>query len=452
MGLVVFRRRALGVVAGLWLGAVPVWAQSQPPAAQGTEPPPERVGRAFRPLFGPDGMSRQSLHSIDLSLNGEAALDNAPFASSAAVTTADRAYRDAYTGGVTLSYARRGGVVQFGASVGTTVPYYPDLEDVPVGGAYTASVNMGVTGRRTMFMTSASYSHLPYFTIMYDAATSPGGLGSALDFAAAQEPVNRVTAGANLRRELGRFTSGAVSYTRTGGLFTEQDRGSSSDAASVSIDREWSRSFHSSLGYSFFYIDYTGSVSREPTTGHGGELGVTYAPRTRRGRTTSVSASAGVSRIDNSRDQSLRPHWNVRVHRSIVGTWSASASYGRQMRAYEVLAEPVWADTANLSFGGALGRRVSAGLSGFYSDGQSSGSRSVRFLTGSAHVRVALIANAALDAGYVYVNYRFPPGYNVPEGMPLTMERHRVQVGVSFWLPIARFGRPPAVRGSSASQ
>jgi hypothetical protein len=452
MGTGLLRRRLLGLLAGAWLGAAPVWVQAQAPAAQGTEPPPERIGRPFRPLFGPDGASRQSLHSIDLSLNGNAALDNAPFSGGSGAAVTDGTLRDAYTGGATLSYARRGGMVQLGASVGTTVPYYPDLEDVPVGGAYTASVSLGVTGRRSTLMTNASYSHLPYYTIMYEAASSLGGLGGALDFAAADEAVNRVTAGATLQHQLGRFTSGAASYSRTGGLFADQDRGASSNSASLSIDREWSRSLRSSLGYSFFYIDYTGRVSGDPTTGHGGEVGVTYAPRSRRGGTTSFGANAGVSRIDSRRDQSLRPHWSLRVNRSIVGSWSASASYNRQMRAYEVLDEPIWADTANVSIGGAVGRRLSLGVSGFYSDGEASGSRSIRFLTGSAHARVALLANAALDASYIYVNYRFPPGYNVPEGMPLTMERHRVQVGVSFWLPIARFGRPPAVRSLSASQ
>jgi hypothetical protein len=61
-------------------------------------------------------------------------------------------------------------------------------------------------------------------------------------------------------------------------------------------------------------------------------------------------------------------------------------------------------------------------------------------------MRFALTANIGLDLGYVYMNYRFPEGYSLPTGMPRTLERNRVQAGVSFWLPVARWGRAAAAR------
>jgi hypothetical protein len=61
--------------------------------------------------------------------------------------------------------------------------------------------------------------------------------------------------------------------------------------------------------------------------------------------------------------------------------------------------------------------------------------------SGSARLQVALATFVALTADYIYYRYDFPAGYDLPAGMPSRMDRQRVQVGASFWLPVVRAGR-----------
>ncbi len=55
-------------------------------------------------------------------------------------------------------------------------------------------------------------------------------------------------------------------------------------------------------------------------------------------------------------------------------------------------------------------------------------------------MQVALAAFVAIDAQYIYYRYDFPAGYNLPAGMPPRMNRQRLQLGASFWLPLVRAG------------
>jgi hypothetical protein len=254
-----------------------------------------------------------------------------------------------------------------------------------------------------------------------------------------------------VRQEFGRRTSGGVSYSRSGGILFEDGRNSKADSVAASLEREWSRTVKMTTGYVFTRSEYESPSASTLLKEHGGDVGLSYSPRSRRNALTTLSANAGVSRVDDGVQVKVRPRWSVRGQRTIGGSWGASVSYERRLQTLDVLAAPTWGDVVSANVGGALGTRVSMGFGGNYSDGEASGGEPIRMLTATAGMRVALTANIGINLGYVYMNYRFPEGYDLPTGMPRTLERNRVQVGVSFWVPVARWGRMPA-RGANANQ
>jgi hypothetical protein len=444
MGILTNGFRAAWMVAGLMLVTTPAWAQLTqfPSAAPAT--PGDRPARPFRPLFGPESTGRQSLHTIDLSLAFEGAADNALFndtATGPAPSVGGGDYNQAYTAGASLAYARNGQKLTLGASVGTFLPYYPVLPDASLDPAYSAHLTLGAKGRRTSLTGGLDYSRFPYYTFVFDSSLTSGGLGGPLDFSAAATPLERASVNATLRQEFGRKTSGAVSYGQSAGLFEDESRDTRNRSASASLERQQTRSIKMTAGYSVSAGSYDRGDATTSTNGQGGDIAILWAPRPRRGRSTSLSASAGLYSFDNGSGPMTRMQWALRAQRTITGTWSAGAEYSRRLRAYDILSTPTWADVVSAQISGQPHRRVNLGVSANYSEDLDSARESIRFVAGTVRFRFALTNNAALDVGGTYVNYRFPEGYDLPAGMWLAQERVRAQIGLSLWIPVARFGR-----------
>jgi hypothetical protein len=92
---------------------------------------------------------------------------------------------------------------------------------------------------------------------------------------------------------------------------------------------------------------------------------------------------------------------------------------------------------------GWFGRRVNVSVAAAYYSGRDVAGQNDQYDTYSATARVrwALASFAALTADFMTYRYHYPPGYNLPAGMPSRFDRRRLQVGATFWAPILRAGR-----------
>ena len=92
---------------------------------------------------------------------------------------------------------------------------------------------------------------------------------------------------------------------------------------------------------------------------------------------------------------------------------------------------PVWSDSASATLSGWFGRRVSVSLTAAYYSGQDVAGQNDQFDTYSAAARLqwALASFAALTADFMVYRYDYPPGYNLPAGMPSQFDRRRLPGG-----------------------
>jgi hypothetical protein len=119
-------------------------------------------------------------------------------------------------------------------------------------------------------------------------------------------------------------------------------------------------------------------------------------------------------------------------------TWQASAMYYRRVDYVPGLTAPVSADGAAVRIDGLIARRVDALVSAVYSSGRSAlNPNSPRFGTyaGDARLRVALTRAAAAYVEYVYFFYDFRGNTQLAPGLPDTLERQGLRVGLTLRVP-----------------
>jgi hypothetical protein len=434
-------RRAAAVVMGALLMAAPVLAQT------------DRAARPYRALFGGDASNQRSRHNLDLTVTMNGGLDNGLGTPASGTTdpeaalNADR-FSEFYSVGATLAYALRGGSTQAGASASTSLPYYstlPGLREL----AYSTNANVSYASGRTSVAAAGSYSHSPFYNSLLDPMSGTALPGT--DYGSVVNPNDTATGSASLSRRLGRETSMTAGYTLYGIRFERRGQDSLTQTARISGDHRLSRRTSLMVGYSYNSGEYTYLGVPSASTSHDADAGFAYTRETSRGRTFSLSASAGASLVDHQ--DTGQEGWRalVTVGQTLNTNWSVAASYRRSVRFDTAAQEPVWGDDVTATAQGRIGRRTAVSLGAGYNRGEQIASAASSYETyyGLARLQVALAAFVAITGDYLYYRYDYPPGYNLPSGMPRQLDRQRILVGASFWLPLARSGRaresgPPA--------
>ena len=420
-------------VVAMFLMAVPVCAQTNRPA------------RPYRALFGGDASNQGSLHQLDLTVALNGGLDNG-LGTPAAVTEdpeaglpADR-FSEFYSAGVTLAYILRGGSTQAGASASTSLPYYstlPDLREL----AYGANANISYAPGRTSVAMAGSYNHSPFYNSLPDSMSGSGL--PATDYGSVVNPNDIATGSASLTRRLGRATSITAGYTLNGTRFEKGSQDSLTQTARVSGNHRVSRRTSLTAGYGYNASDHTFDGVPSASASHDADAGFWYTKEAARGKAFSLSVSAGASLIDyqDTRQEGWRAA--VAVDQTFNANWSVGASYSRSLRFDSAALEPLWGDDVTATAQGRIGRRVITSLGAGYRRGEQIAGASSSYETyyGSARLQVALAAFVAISGDYLYYRYDYPPGFNLPAGMPRQLDRQRILVGASFWLPLARSGR-----------
>lgn len=447
-------RRGLAFAGFVSLVLTAAASAQTPPAAP--VPPPAR--RPYRALFGSDGRSGESQHNVDFSLGLTAATDNGYATTvqtegpNGPAVEGRYEFQEFYSAGGSLSYDRRGRDVQFGAAGTASYPYYPQFAQSSAL-AYSGSVSTSYAPGRSSISASARYAFSPYYN--FGLAGGGGPFTGAFDYASAFTDNKTATAGATFSHRFNRVTSMSAGYSASGLVFVTDQRSSSSQTVHLSANRELSRSTSLTLGYSFLRTradaGLAASVLRESGS-HGGDVGFSYTQRSSRGAGVGITASMGVSRLDipgtTTGSQDLRWRGSVGVTKPLGNGWSLGGSYSRSLQFVPGLSDMVWGDSASVRAGGLINRRVSLAFGAAYSNGAavSYGSSQFDTYSGSASVQYSLTASSAVNVSYIYYRYQFPPGYELPTGMPPLLSRQRVQVGLSFWMPLVRAGQAPPPR------
>jgi hypothetical protein len=431
------------LVAAMFLMALPVRAQTNQPA------------RPYRALFGGDASNQRSRHQLDLTVALNGGLDNG-LGTRAAVTedpdaavNSDR-FSEFYSAGAALAYILHGGSTQAGASVSTSLPYYstlPDLQEL----AYGTRANISYVSGRTSVGAAGSYSHSPFYNSLLDPMS--GTVLPGTDYGSVVNPNDTATGSASLARRFGRETSMTAGYTLNGIRFERRGQDSLTQTARISGDHRLSRQMSLTAGYGYNASEYTYLGAPSASTSHDADAGFTYTRATSRSKAFSLSASAGASLIDyqDTRQEGWRAL--VAVGQTLNADWSVAASYRRSVRFDTAAQEPVWGDDVTATAQGRIGRRIAVSLGAGYNRGEqiSGAASSYETYYGLARLQVALAAFVAITGDYLYYRYDYPPGYNLPAGMPRQLDRQRILVGASFWLPLVRSGRaresgPPATQ------
>jgi hypothetical protein len=427
-------------VCGSGALVVSLLLMAQPAGAQA-----DRAGRPYRALFGGDASNQRSRHQLDLTLSLNGGLDNGPGAPSTSATdpleaAATNSLSEFYAASAALAYTLHGGATEAGASATTSLPYYSTLPEIKEL-AYGTAAHLNYVSGATTVGVSGTYSYSPFFNSLLDPSSGsvmPGG-----DFGAVANPNNAAAASAVLTQRMGRASSLTAGYTLNGILFEQGDQKNISQSARLSADRRLSRRTTITGGYGYRTSDYTYRGVSNPTTSHDFDLGFGYTRGSSRTRTFSMSASAGASLIDyqDLKEQGWRA--SIVATQTVSDAWSVGGSYSRALQLDGAVLEPVWGDYVTANANGRIGRRASLAFGAGYSHGeQVRGSASAyHSYYGQAGVQVALATSLSITAGYLFNRYDYPPGFNLPAGMPHHLDRQRVQVGANIWLPLARSGR-----------
>ncbi len=444
------KREIVALIGVAAVGAVLAAASASAQTAQGGQAgQPEPPGRPYRTLFGPSE-GRRSLHELDLNLSFDGAVDNGLLVPNASASGFESRRQQMYTAGANLAYTRRGERVGANASASCTLPYYSMYRDEPLTLAYGGDAGISYVSRATSASATGSYLRSPYSALGLDLGAPPsasGGVGG--DYAFARIPNERVAATASASRRLGRETSLAVAYAYDDTRFLDEDRSMRSQGPVVSMEHRLSRSLSVRGGYGYRDTSYLASAGAEPTRRQSQDvdIGLGYVGRSR-GRPPTFTVSAGVSVIDDAARRYSLWRGSVEAGRPIGRDWFVAAGFTRALQFPGALQEPIWGNTATASATGYVGRRVELTMGATYTNGNRITSRGRGFDTylGDARARIGLTRSLAMEAGYTYYRYAYPADFDLPAGMPHRLNRHRLMVGASVWLPVLRAGRAGAAR------
>jgi hypothetical protein len=263
------------------------------------------------------------------------------------------------------------------------------------------------------------------------------------------------------------------------------DQRSWNTASIVSVDRQWTRRYRTSVGGGFLqrrYLDNLGYDTRNlfgnaslaltmsrttdlrasyrydegqlesgaglvtPLTSQNLEMTGAYSRRLSLSRRLQLSAGGGGTHVRtlSANDRSPLAYWmpsgsgSLRV--DLGRSWAVSGNYRRAVSVLQGVTLTAFAtDAASVRIDGLIGRRIETAVSAAYSNGRSGGLNTTgRFASygGSVQGRYALARCCAASLVYDYYDYRLRDIIDLPPGVPPSFDRNAVRIGFSLALPL----------------
>jgi len=354
------------------------------------------------------------------------------------------------TGGAGLAYAARGERSAFGASLSSNGHYYPDLHElngVEASGNLTFNTTLG---RRGQLQGSQNFSYEPFYGVNFLNSASPSsvpvvaqpqdgrGTDTALKGLQAYDSNGQITLkeGLSVRSAL-QF---AYSYRHT--VFGSGDEHFNWQLANVTFSRNMTRYAALRAGYGYGVAQDTLGAGVPTVVNHNIDLGVDYNRPLSFSRRTKIALSSGSTAVVERGSTTYFVIGDAKITREMSRTWNGSFGYHRGIQHLPGFSDVFVSDTAQLQFGGLVGRRVDASMGGGYSIGhvgvQDRGSRGYSSLTATGVVRIAISSVLAFTTQYTYYRYAFDDGVEVPLGLPSAFNRQALLFGLSGWVPLVR--------------
>jgi hypothetical protein len=350
-------------------------------------------------------------------------------------------------------YNWQGKRVQFGATGGAAVRYYNESDSLETG--YTSGI--GFTAevmKRTTISLNQTIAYSPSHLYGLFPSVTTAAPGDAIPVApdyAIQEPPSYVY-GTTLSMSRGltrRGTlSGSVDYQATD--FTEETlnrRDISSYRAGVQFLQGFSRRASLRFGYQYRTGDFGYAVADSgKTTEHSFNVGVGYVRAlspTRRmtfsfglGPSATDAPSLALAGVDSER------HYGVRGDLAFAykfnRTWETRASYEQGLQYVPEFARAVNSRGVSATLHGLFSRTMDFSAGVGYSTGAPVALQNTSTFdtyTANARVRQAITTKMAVYVEYLYYFYDFAAAV-LPAGIPSSMERNGVRVGLTLWMPV----------------
>jgi hypothetical protein len=353
-----------------------------------------------------------------------------------------------------ISYAWTSKSVQLNAVGSFNLRYYPDGHQF-LDSAQTGAFGIAAGSDRTRFSFNQSMSFSPsyFFGLVPQFTDSALGyvVGGDSESAVSTEPVLVYDSAVDVSRRLtSRSTVSAIANFR----YSDFSRvANANDLQSYGIGGRflYSLSRHVALRMGYVYREgqYSYFADAQPQVVHDLDLGVEFRRPLSLSRRTHVDFNVGSSivnapRIDPTSGDSpeYRLVGGAGLNHDMGRTWRARVAYDRGVRFIEAIQQPVFSDAFNTALSGFINRRIDLSFTGGFSLGEAgtvtSTQNRVRTYTVSARARMAVNTSLALFSDYTYYNYDFGNRVILVDGVPRSLERNSVRVGLSAWLPIVR--------------
>jgi hypothetical protein len=418
--------------------------------------------RPYKGVFG-GGVYGDPDHTFDVSLSMlEGYDDNLVAATGGGVRTSAPVVGGLYSMfGANGAYDWRGRGSQFGVTAATVGRYYNDAQTFVA--SHAAGVGFSTQlPKRTILSVDQSFAYSPsYLMGLFPQTTTPTpGDAPAVGADYAVNTVSSYQYGtrASISRGLTRrgTVSAAVEYRSTDFLELEAEAGRTDRAttqARIQFSRGVSRSTSLRVAYRYSRGDIgstiVGYVPGGTSTEHGFDVGVDYLRTLSATRRMRLGFGVGSSAADLplsslaaavTDDRQYNVLGEARFEYQFQRTWSTRARYQRRLEYIAELAEPVYSGGFAADMSGLLTPKVELSAAFGLSNGRSAAfRRATAYDTYTANVRLsrALSRTLALYTEYLYYFYDFRNTQLQP-GVPSTMERNGVRVGLTLWLPIFR--------------
>jgi hypothetical protein len=425
--------------------------------------------RPYSSLFEGTGSASGTHESLSLSLSAAEAYDDNQLADAAGGSFSVRSpiqKSGFYTGfDGTLGYDWTGKRVQFASNAGADARYYADTHQlVPVnyGGGAGLSVEFA---RRSQFFVNQSLSYSPsLFYSLLPVLGSPVvgsvvGAGSDLSLAKQDGYVSdtstRLSVGVTARSTLTAIGNYRYStFARASGA---------GDYRSYSVGGQYAYTLNRDATLHFGYTRREAGYSY---TGRGGpaiendiDAGVAYHRALSFSRRTHFDFNVGtaivtlpvIGAVAPPQSAGTRGPLQYRVigtgglSRDIGRTWKARVSYNRGIGYVEAFPQPILSDAVNLSMAGFFTRRVDLRIGGGMSYGSLDGGNvatpsqnRLSSYTADAKLRLALTSRLAMYAQYLFYKYGAGAAIVLPAGVPPSLDRNSVRIGLTWWLPVVK--------------
>ena len=361
-------------------------------------------------------------------------------------------------------YKWEGSRVQVGATGASVLRHYSEIDD----GTISGSAGLGVSARlgsRTALSANQSLAYAPSYlyglfpSTQSDTPGQPTTPAPATDYALDDTASYNYGTTVSLTHGLSRRSrvSASGEYHVTDFLRETQGRrdlnvGTARGDFGTNVTRhvEIRAGYHYRTG-SFAYAGALASGADASSTEHGLDLGVEYSrpvsasrrmvfafefgPATTTIPVTTISGTT-TSALTTTDERVLRYTSDGSVTWEFSRSWNTRIAARRSLEYIAQLAEPVFVDGVSAEVGGVLSSRLDVQGALRYSNGASASTAgALKFDTYSAETlaRYGLSRSLALYVQYVYYFYDFQQKTALPGGLPPSLERNGIRVGVTVW-------------------